>query len=219
LTGLFLCYNVDMDLAEKLAYIKNWLGTGSINIFGLPMSGKDSVGIRFAEAIDARFLSSGLIIRALESASGNNITATGLLVPQNLFYEVVLPYFDREEIAGYPLILSSVGRWSGEENEVIKKAIASGHEIKLAVLLQVSEEDVHERWESNILMHDRGDRADDMDEKVFYRRIEEFQKKTMPVVEHYSKLGILTEVVADRTRDEVFINFVDKVYDFAVSHP
>ena len=207
-----------MDLANKLSFIKAWLGTGSINIFGLPMSGKDSVGIRFAEAIDARFLSSGMIIRAMEKESGNNITATGALIPQNLFYDVVLPYFAREDIAAYPLILSSVGRWSGEEDEVMKSALASGHEIKLAVLLQASESDVKERWESNILMHDRGDRADDMDEKVFLRRIDEFKKKTMPVIKHYGSLGILTEVAADATRDEVFINFVDAVYDFAVSH-
>lgn len=208
-----------MDTAQKLAFIRNWLGTGSINIFGLPMSGKDSVGIRFAEAIDARFISSGMIIRAMEAESGNNITATGLLIPQNLFYDVVLPYFDREDIASYPLVLSSVGRWSGEEDEVMKKATASGHDIRLAVLLQVSEQDVMERWESNILMHDRGDRADDTDEKVFHRRIQEFHKKTMPVIEHYRQLGLLTEVIADGTRDEAFFNFIDSVYDFAVSHP
>ena len=207
-----------MDLANKLSFIRSWLGTGSINIFGLPMSGKDSVGVRFAEAIDARFLSSGMIIRAMEKESGNNITATGVLIPQNLFYDVVLPYFGRADIAAYPLILSSVGRWSGEEDEVMRTARATGHEIRLAVLLQASEEDVKERWESNILMRDRGDRADDMDEKVFLRRIEEFREKTMPVIKHYGDLGILAEVTADATRDEVFINFVNTVYDFAVSH-
>ena len=53
-------------MEEKIQKIKEWLGTGSINIFGLPMSGKDTQGIRLAEAIGAKFLSSGMIIRAME---------------------------------------------------------------------------------------------------------------------------------------------------------
>ena len=51
---------------DKIETIKAWLGTGSINIFGLPMSGKDTQGIKLAETLGAKFLSSGMIIRAME---------------------------------------------------------------------------------------------------------------------------------------------------------
>ena len=51
---------------NNIETIRQWLGTGSINVFGLPFSGKDTVGIRLAETIGARFLSSGLILRAAE---------------------------------------------------------------------------------------------------------------------------------------------------------
>ena len=61
-------------MEEKIAKIKEWLGTGSINIFGLPMSGKDTVGIRLAEALGARFLSSGIIIRAMEQEKNKHYT-------------------------------------------------------------------------------------------------------------------------------------------------
>lgn len=207
-----------MDISEKIAFISYWLGTGSINIFGLPMSGKDSVGVRFAKALDARFLSSGMIIRAEESRLHTSITKTGSLVPSNYFYDLILPYFDREDLKNYPLILSSIGRWSGEEERVMRKAEMSGHPIKLAVILQVSEEDVHARWEAALISGDRGERLDDIDGKVFAHRIDEFRKKTMPVIETYRKLGILVEVRADMTRDEVYHEFVDKVFDFARSH-
>ena len=40
-------------MEAKIAKIKTWLGTGSINIFGLPMSGKDTQGIKLAEALNA----------------------------------------------------------------------------------------------------------------------------------------------------------------------
>ena len=54
-------------MEEKLSIIKSWLGSGSINLFGLPMSGKDTQGIKLAEALDAKFLSSGMIIRNMEA--------------------------------------------------------------------------------------------------------------------------------------------------------
>ena len=56
---------------DRIKTIKDWLGTGSINIFGLPMSGKDTQGIKLAEALGAKFLSSGMIIRAMEEKTKN----------------------------------------------------------------------------------------------------------------------------------------------------
>ena len=50
----------EQNLIDKLAMIKSWLGTGSLNVFGLPMSGKDTVGERLAKDLDAKFLSSGI---------------------------------------------------------------------------------------------------------------------------------------------------------------
>ena len=51
---------------QKITSLKEWIGTGSINVFGLPYSGKDTVGVRLAETLGAKFLSSGLILRAAE---------------------------------------------------------------------------------------------------------------------------------------------------------
>ena len=82
-------------MEEKIAKIKAWLGTGSINVFGLPMSGKDTQGIRLAEALDAKFLSSGMIIRSMEKKAQLNTTGNGELTPTDLFYEWVLPYLER----------------------------------------------------------------------------------------------------------------------------
>ena len=48
----------NVTFEEKINTIKSWLGTGSINIFGLPMSGKDTQGLRLAEAL-RRHLAAG----------------------------------------------------------------------------------------------------------------------------------------------------------------
>lgn len=209
-------------MEDKLAYIKEWLGTGSVNIFGLPMSGKDTVGIKLAEGLGARFLSSGMIIRAMEQEKGEHYTEGGALAPTDVFYEWVLPYFGREDLKESALILSSVGRWVGEEDEVMKAAAEAGHPIKAAILLNISEADVQARWD---VVRDTGvretgqevtKREDDKSRGIFAIRIKEFIEKTMPVIQHYQALGLLVQVRADMTREEVFDELVNRLYDYAI---
>lgn len=209
----FLCYNNNME--EKIASIKNWLDTGSINIFGLPMSGKDTQGVKLAETLGAKFLSSGMIIRAMETETKKNYTSDGSLIPTDIFYEWVLPYLERKDLFSYPLILSSIGRWSGEENQVLSVAAGAGHEIKAAIILNISEADVENRFEAAKTLNDRGDRQDDKDLRVFKTRLKEFREKTLPVLRHYNDLGLLVEVNGDQSREAVFSEIIEKLYQKA----
>lgn len=200
-----------MVMEDQISTIKTWLGTGSINIFGLPMSGKDTQGIRLAEALGGKFLSSGIIIRAKEAETNEKYSESGALIPTNIFYEWVLPFFEREDLADFPLILSSIGRWKGEENSVMSAAEKSGHEIKAAILLNISEADVEQRFAAAKTLDDRGEREDDKDLETFHVRLKEFRTKTMPVLEHYRELGLLAVVNGDQTRDAVFSEIVAKL--------
>lgn len=202
-------------MEEKIQKIKEWLGTGSINIFGLPMSGKDTQGIRLAEAIGAKFLSSGMIIRVMEQETRKKYSNKGELIPSNVFYEWVLPYLERKDLFKFPLILSSIGRWMGEENQVMSVAAGAGHEIKAVVILNISEADVTERFEEAKILKDRQEREDDKKIETFMTRIEEFRKKTLPVLKHYKDLGLLVEVNGDQLRDAVFNELVEKLYQKA----
>ena len=204
-------------MEDKITTIKQWLGTGSINIFGLPMSGKDTQGIKLAEALDAKFLSSGMIIRAMEAETKQDLTKTGNLIPTNLFYEWVLPYLERRDLFKSPLVLSSIGRWDGEENQVMSVAAGAGHDIKAVIILNVSEADVEERFRTAQTTQDRGERQDDKDLKVFHNRLQEFRTKTLPVIRHYQSLGLLIEVNGDQSREAVFEEIIDKLYHKATS--
>ena len=199
-------------MEEKIAAIKSWLGTGSINIFGLPMSGKDTQGVKLAEILNAKFLSSGMIIRAMEEEQKHHYTSDGSLLPTNLFYEWVLPYFKRQDLAKFPLVLSSIGRWSGEEDQVMTVAAESGHNIKAVIVLNVSEADVEKRYEESKILEDRGDRQDDKSLEVFKNRLNEFHTKTMPVIQHYNTLSVLINVNGDQPRDAVFNEIIEKLY-------
>lgn len=202
-------------MEQQIQQIKTWLGIGSINIFGLPMSGKDTVGVQLAEKLGAKFLSSGMIVRAMEKATNQNLTGSGELMPSNIFYDWVLPYFERQDLWKYPLILSSIGRWIGEEDEVMSVAKASGHTIRAAVELQLSDTDVVERWEAAKLLGDRGLRPDDADPQIFQTRINEYHTKTLPVLKRYQELGLLVPVAANASREQVLANVINALADFA----
>ena len=197
-------------MEQQIEIIKKWLGTGSVNVFGLPFSGKDTVGIRLAELLGAKFLSSGLILRAAEKEDTTLATELGAgnLAPTELFRSIILPYFGRAELAGSPLVLSSVGRWSGEEGPVMNAAAEANHEIKAVVLLNISEEEAQKRWDVSKTLGDRGDRSDDREKAILDNRIKEFREKTMPVIETYRQMGILLPVQATGSREEVFANVI-----------
>ena len=176
------------------------------------MSGKDTQGIKLAETIDAKFISSGIIIRANEARDNKEYSTKGNLIPTNVFYEWVLPYLERRDLFKYPLVLSSIGRWKGEEDQVMSVASGAGHEIKAVILLNISEADVEERFKASKVLQDRGERADDKDLDIFHTRIEEFRTKTIPVLLHYKALGLLVEVNGDQSREDVFREIIAKLY-------
>lgn len=93
----------------------------------------------------------------------------------------------------------------------------AGHPIMAVVNLQLTEQEVYERWEAAKLLGDRGLRADDIDKEVFARRIAEFKDKTLPVLKRYHELGILIQMKADGSKDQVFIRLVETLAQFAQS--
>lgn len=170
--------------------------------------------MRLAEDLQAKFLSSGIIIRAYEAEQNEDMTGSGKLIPTNTFYDIILPYFSREELRNDSLVLSSVGRWSGEEDKIMEAAKTGGHEIKAVVMLDLTEEEVKNRFEAAKELNDRGERADDANIEVFETRLAEFRKKTMPVLNHYDELKMLVKVPASGNRDEVYTNVIDRLIEF-----
>jgi len=166
---------VDTPSPQQLRSIKEWLDSGSINIFGLPFAGKDTHGSSLAKLFDAPLLGGGEILRRTDmSPDLKRDLDAGKLFPKDRYLEIVVPFLKRPEFKGRPLILSSVGRWFGEEEGVIEAAEASGHPIKGVIYLHLAEDKVHERWTHSREKGDRGKRADDA-EHVLETRINDFR--------------------------------------------
>lgn len=203
----------------QLQTIKQWLGSGSINIFGFPFAGKDTHGHELSKLFDAPLLSSGEVFRNSRdvlSAEDQNILDTGGLPPSDVFLKLFTPYFSKEEYAGRPLILSSVGRWIGEEQGILKAAEDSNHPIKAVVYLHLSEEVVLARLRKSQEMGDRI-RPEDSEDHI-YTRINEFNNKTLPVIEEYRKLGLLIEVNSDAAKEEVYENILARLFVTATNN-
>ncbi|HET8690297.1 MAG TPA: nucleoside monophosphate kinase [Candidatus Saccharimonadales bacterium] len=188
---------------DQLKTISDWLGAGSVNLFGLPFAGKDTHGTILAETFNATLLGGGDILRnSVIPAEAKAIMHAGGLIPTEDYLRIVLPYLSRHEFAGKPLILSSVGRWSGEEEGVLAATEASHHPIRAVVYLQLNEDTVKHRYRISQTKGDRFGRTDDA-EHLLDTRIKEFNEKTIPVIEAYRRKGLLIEVNSEAAEDEV----------------
>lgn len=202
LTAILGLMNNDENNDEKIIAIKQWLGTGSINIFGRPFSGKDAQGKRLADLLGGKLVGGGEILRHTPSDHIKEHIDSGQLIPSNDYADIVLPYLKQPELAGKPLILSAVGRWHGEEPAVIESLEKSNHELKAVIYLDISNDDSRDRWLALRTNNDRLNRHDDTEE-VLQTRFTEFQNKTLPVIDYYRNIGKLIEIDGSRTRDEV----------------
>ena len=192
-----------MTTSEQITAIKEWLGTGSINIFGRPFAGKDTQGRIIAELLSANLLGGGDILRGSDiPKKTKEVMRLGKLIPTEDYISIVLPFLSKEEFASQPLVLSSVGRWAGEEEGVLEATKAAGHDIKAVVYLNLPSDVVHERWSVLHERMDRGERHDDTPE-ILEIRLAEFKDKTLPVLEAYEHKNLLIEIDGQQSPEDV----------------
>jgi adenylate kinase len=195
----------------KIQTIKQWLETGSINVFGLPFAGKDTQGKIFAELFDGILISGGDILRKSDNQELQTIMAEGKIIPSDLWEQVVVPYFKREELKNKPLILSEVGRLMGEQLVIEKATEESGHTQKAVILLELDDSEIWNRFDASRLANDRGDRADD-NKAVLQTRLDSYHQKVMPVLNYYDNKGLLIRIDGSKSKEEVTNQIIDRLY-------
>ena len=203
-----------MDDSDKIDKVKSWLGSGSINIFGPPFAGKDTQGTRLSKELDAVLLSGGAILRGSNMPNHvKDLMRTGQLIPTNDYFDLVLPYLKQDKFVDKPLVLSSVGRWHGEEAGVLESTSASGHPIMAVIYLNINDRVVWNRWEHSDSIRLTANRADDAYESLQVR-LEEFRDKTMPVIDFYRSQDLLIEMDSDRPTDTVTKAIIGSLVEF-----
>jgi adenylate kinase len=196
----------------KVQVIKKWLQAGSINIFGKPFAGKDSQGAILTSLLNGRLLGGGDILRSCDISEGiKHIMSAGQLIPSDEYVRIVLPFLSKPELADKPLILSSVGRWDGEQVGVMSALNQSGHNLKAVVYIDIPDDIVYKRWAVRDVNKDRPNRRDDTKE-IIDIRLSEFQTKTTSVIDYYRKIGYLIEINGQGTREKVANDIIDSLY-------
>jgi adenylate kinase len=194
---------MELTNIETIVHIKTWLGSGSINLFGMPYAGKDTHGRELADFFDAPLLGGGDILRGSNIPSDiKKVMDSGELIPTASYLSIVTPYLSKQTFVGRPLILSSVGRWHGEEQGIMQASEMSGHPVKAVIYLRINEATVYRRWEAAFSLGDRGVRNDD-EKAILMTRLEEFHAKTIPVIDFYRSAGLLIELDSDVPQHEV----------------
>lgn len=210
-----------MDTPEnkKVQIVKDWLGSGSINLFGRPFSGKDTQASRLAQILGAEIIGGGDIIRNNPSAREiSDYVSSGRLAPQEAYLNLVLPYLSKPEYRGSPLVLSSLGRWSGEEQPILQATKESGHPIMAVVCLDIPEEEVMKRWELAKKIADRGNRNDDNPTSIM-TRLQEYKDKTIPVLDNYNQAGLLITVDGTKSAENVATTILNSLLALAKRKP
>jgi len=190
-------------MTNQIKMIAKWLGTGSIDIFGCPFSGKDTQGQILADLFNGALIAGGDILRShKDPAKIEHILDSGGIVPSDFYIDLVLPYLAQSKYNRKPLFLSAVGRAHGEEPIVMKTASDAGHPIKAVVSLSLTEAEVWRRFDNDKGKDDRGNRADDRHE-VLKNRLKKFKDRTLPVIDYYRTKGLLIEVDGALSREAV----------------
>ena len=90
----------------------------------------------------------------------------------------------------------------------------SKHPLKAVIYIDITEGEIRSRWQASRNLGDRGQRKDD-NETNLDRRIDEFNNKTIPVLDFYRNQGLLIEVNGMNSRDVVMQEVINKLTIFA----
>lgn len=210
-------YTTHMD--SKILSITTWLGSGSINLFGMPFAGKDTQGKILQDYLQAELIAGGEILRSYNDQEKlQQIMATGKLLPSDLYLEIVLPFLSKPELTGKPLILDSVGRHKGEEEVILEATAGSGHPTKVVLMLELTEDEVWRRFNAAHELNDREGRADDSKEALVVR-LEQFRLQTQPVIDYYKSNNLLLSVDGSLPREDVTQQIIEALYSLALKTP
>lgn len=173
-------------------------------MLGAPGAGKGTQGVRLAEHYGARHVSTGELLRA-QVADGTELGRQarpymdrGDLVPDGLILGMVL-----DQVLGGSsppsFVLDGFPRTVAQAKAAYDQAVDTDRTLDAVVLLDLDHDELVRRLETR---GRESGRSDD-DEQTVRHRIEEYEQKTLPLVDYYDGRDILLRVDAVGEVDEV----------------
>jgi len=173
-------------------------------LVGAPGSGKGTQGARLARHLGVGHIAAGDLLRAevtRQSPVGLRMSATmaaGELVPDLLMVALLLPAVLRAADAG-GFVLDGFPRSVGQAELIREFADRSDLAVDVVLNRRVPEPELVRRISARAAIEGREDDT----EAVIVNRLRVFNEATAPLVDYYSRRGILRNVDADGPVDEV----------------
>ncbi len=175
-------------------------------LFGPPGSGKGTQSERLISKYGLKHLSTGDLLRSEISGQTplgqavKSLMAEGKLVPDEIVIEMIDSAIDNNpHVNGF--LFDGFPRTTAQAEALDKLLTQKGTKIDVVLALQVSHQELIKR----LLNRGRtSNRSDDVNEEVIEARINEYEKKTAAVADHYKQFGKVEYVKGEGSIDEIF---------------
>lgn len=174
-------------------------------LLGAPGSGKGTQGTRLAERYGAPHVSTGDLLRA-QVAEGTELghlaqpyMERGDLVPDELILGMVLDgVLGPDSPPSY--VLDGFPRTVAQARAAYEQAVASDRVLDAVVCLDIDHDELITRIEQR---GRQSGRVDDNDARTVLHRVEEYEQKTLPLLDYYAGRDILIRIDAVGEIDDV----------------
>jgi adenylate kinase len=182
-------------------------------LFGPPGAGKGTQSERLIKKYNLVHLSTGDILRS-EIAGGTalgleakKLMDQGILVPDEVVIGMIRSKLEQNKGA-QGFIFDGFPRTTAQAQALDRLLEEMGASIGMMLALEVDDEELTRRLLSR--GKDSG-RADDQNEDIIRNRIKEYNNKTAPLKEYYSKQGKFHAVQGTGEIDEIFSSLCRKI--------
>jgi len=177
-------------------------------LFGPPGAGKGTQSEKLINAYQLVHLSTGDILRAEVKAQtqlgieAKKLMDQGLLVPDEVVVGMIESKIDSNPNAkGF--IFDGFPRTTAQADSLDKMLARKGTAITMMLALEVEDAELIKRLLNRGL---ESGRADDQNETVIAKRINEYNTKTAPLKDYYSRQGKFHSIHGIGTIDDIFNN-------------
>ena len=176
-------------------------------ILGPPGSGKGTVSKKLAERNGLVHISTGDLIRNSDDKELKKLVADGNFIPDRIMVRMLRKELGKTDftngviIDGFPRNLKQVKLL---DSLLGKLGVGLSH----VLFLDLTEEKAKERI---LKRAEKENREDDKDPKIIAKRFNEYQEKTMPLVEKYKKSRKLITIDASEGSESVYNSVVKKL--------
>jgi len=175
-------------------------------LFGPPGSGKGTQSEKLIAKYGLKHLSTGDLLRSEIAGqtplglAAKSFMDKGQLVPDEVVIEMISSALDNNPQAkGF--LFDGFPRTTAQAESLDKLLTQKNTEIAVVLALQVTKAELVKRLLNRGLTSGR---SDDTNEEVIGARIEEYEKKTAAVADHYKKYGKVLFVKGEGTVDTIF---------------